>query len=69
MTTISDVWEAHRDELCGKLIELGKVHLKKLVMILSKEQIADQNMTDIAVEMSDKETGNGCTISWEQDCQ
>ena len=56
MTTISDVWEAHRNELCGKLIELGKVHLEKLVMILSKEQIADQNMTDIAVEMSDKET-------------
>ena len=56
MTTISDVWEAHRDELCGKLIELGKVHLEKLVMILSEEQVADQNMTDTAVEMSDKET-------------
>ena len=56
MTTISDVWEAHRDKLREKLIELGKVYLEMLVMILSKEQIIDQNVTEIAVEMSDKET-------------
>ena len=34
MTTISDVWEAHRDELYKKLIELGDVHIEMLVINL-----------------------------------
>ena len=56
MTSISDLWEAHRDELCVKVIELGKVHIEKLVMTLSEEQLIDQNVIDIVVEMSEQET-------------
>ena len=53
MTTISDVWEAHRDELCEKLIELGKVHIEMLVIKLEERQLTD--MTDIIVKMSAQE--------------
>ena len=53
--TTNDLWEAHRDELC-EVIELGEVHIEKLVMTLSEEQLIDQNVTDIVVEISEQET-------------
>lgn len=53
MTTISNVWEAHRDELCEKLIELGKVHIEMLVIKLEERQLID--MTDIIIKMSAQE--------------
>ena len=39
-----------------EVIELGEVHIEKLVMTLSEEQLIDQNVTDIVVEMSEQET-------------
>ena len=57
MTTIIDVWEAHRHELRQKIIELGKVHIVNLVMALEKHQLIHQNTTDIVVEMSEQDAG------------
>ena len=57
MTTIMDVWEAHRHELRQKIIELGKVHIVNLVMALEKHQLIHQNTTDIVVEMSEQDAG------------
>ena len=57
MTTISDVWEAHRDELCEKIIELGKELIEELAMTLEEQQLIDQNMTGIVVELSEKDAG------------
>ena len=69
MTTIMDVWEAHRHELCQKIIELGKMHIVNLVMALEKHQLIHQNMTDIVIEMSEQDAGELSTIGWERDCQ
>ena len=57
MTTIMDVWEAHRHELRQKIIELGKVHIVNLVMALEKHQLIHQNTTDIMVKMSEQDAG------------
>ena len=56
MAAISEVWEAHRSELYEKIIELGQVHIEKLVTALEEHHLIDQSVIDVIVEMSEQET-------------